>query len=113
MGEHTWIRFESKLYELGHAFESCAPTLFFIFQPENILGSNFNFSTCYGRSTDLKSLSGLFLQVGLSLYSEFYMALRKNFTKIFTYGRGDVYPPMNRRCLHRFCSNWLSLLPKL
>ena len=35
--------------------------LFFIFQLENILPYNLNFSTFYGRSTDLKSLLGLLL----------------------------------------------------
>ena len=48
-----WIRFESKV-ELGHAFESRAQTVF-IFQLENILRSNWNFLTSYGRSTDLVS----------------------------------------------------------
>ena len=33
--------------------------VFFIFQLENILRSNLNFSTSYGRLTDLKSLLGL------------------------------------------------------
>ena len=37
--------------------------LFFIFQPENILRSNSNFSTSYGRSTDSKSLLGLLLVI--------------------------------------------------
>ena len=37
--------------ELGRAFESHPPTLF-IFQLENILRSNLNFSTSYGRLTD-------------------------------------------------------------
>ena len=32
--------------------------LFFIYQIENILQSNFNFSIFYGRSTDLKSFLG-------------------------------------------------------
>ena len=38
-----------------------AHQLFFIFQLENILRSNLNFSTSYGRLTDLKSLLGLLL----------------------------------------------------
>ena len=47
-------------YEFDHVFKSHAPTLF-ICLPQNILRSNLNFSTSYGRSTDLKSLSGLLL----------------------------------------------------
>ena len=35
------------------------------------------------------------------------MAWRKNFTKRFTYWRGDVYPPMSKRCRHRVCPDWL------
>ena len=35
--------------------------LFLIFQLVNILRSNLNFSTSYGRSTDFKSLLGLLL----------------------------------------------------
>ena len=38
-----------------HAFESRTNSLF-IFQLENILRSNLNFSTSYGRLTDWKSL---------------------------------------------------------
>ena len=38
-----------------------AHQLFFIFQLENILRSNSNLSTSYGRSTDLKSFLGLLL----------------------------------------------------
>ena len=58
-----WIRFECyttciNYYELGHAFESRATTLF-IFQPENILRSYLNFSTSHGRLTDLMTLLGL------------------------------------------------------
>ena len=41
--------------------------LFFIFQLENILRSNLNLSTSYGRSTDLKSFLGLLLGVFLWL----------------------------------------------
>ena len=41
--------------ELGHTIEFC-DQLFFIFKLENILRSNLNFSTSYGRWTDLKSL---------------------------------------------------------
>ena len=37
------------------------PTFFFIFEHENILRSNLNFSTSYGRSIDLKYLFGLLL----------------------------------------------------
>ena len=39
-------------YGLGHAFESRAPT-FFYFPIEILLRYNLNFSTSYGRSTDL------------------------------------------------------------
>ena len=38
-----------------------AHQLFFILQLENILRSNLNFSTSYGRLTDLKSFLGLLL----------------------------------------------------
>ena len=38
-----------------------AHQLSFIFQPENILRSNLNFLTSYGRLTDLKSFFGLLL----------------------------------------------------
>ena len=63
-----------------------AHQLFFRFQLENILRSNLNFSTCYGRSTDWKSLLGLKL---VSLIS-----LEKNLTKIFTFGGGGtVFSP--------------------
>ena len=51
---------------------------FFIFQQENILRSIFNFSTSYGRLTNLKSLLGL---------SWVLYGLEKTFTKIFTYRR--------------------------
>ena len=40
-----------------------ANQLFFIFQPENVLRSNLNFSTSYGRLTDLKSLLRLLLVI--------------------------------------------------
>ena len=62
-------------YELGHVFESrwhC----FFIFQPKNILRSNLNFSTSFGRSTYLKSLLG-FLSFSLN-------DLKKIFHKIMS-----------------------------
>ena len=36
------------------------------------------------------------------------MAWRKKFTKILTYRRGDVCPPMARRCRHRLCPDWLT-----
>ena len=42
------------------------------------------------------------------IISEFYMAWRKKFTKILTYRRGDVCPPMARRCRHRLCPDWLT-----
>ena len=57
-----------------------AHRLFFIFQLENILLSNLNFSTSYGRSTDLKSLLGLLLVS--------FIWLGENFTTIFIYRRG-------------------------
>ena len=38
-----------------------AHRLFFIIQLQNLLRSNVNFSTPYGRSTDLESLLGLLL----------------------------------------------------
>ena len=58
-----------------------AHQLFFIFQLEKILRSNLNFSTSYGRFTDLKSILGLLLV-------SFIWLGEKNFTKIFTYRRG-------------------------
>ena len=60
-----------------------AHKLSFIFEIENILWSYFNFSTSYGRSTDLKSLVGLLL---VSLNG----SEKKKFTKIFTYRRVGV-----------------------
>ena len=33
--------------------------------------------------------------------------MENNFAKIFTYRRGDVCPPISRRCRHRQCPNWL------
>ena len=60
-----------------------AHRLFFIFQLENILRSNLNFSTSYGRFTDLKSLS-LMKHPTYQGYYKFYMAWRKKFTKKFT-----------------------------
>ena len=63
-----------------------AHQLFFIFQLENILRSNFNFSTSYGRLTDLKSLSGLLL-VSLILLGE------KISLKYLLVGGGDVCSP--------------------
>ena len=47
-------------HELGHAFESHAPIVFFIFYLENILRSNLNFSTSYGRLADLESIKGYY-----------------------------------------------------
>ena len=46
--------------EQGHRIESHVPPVF-IFQLENIWQSNLNFSTSYGRLTDLKSFLGLLL----------------------------------------------------
>ena len=56
--------------------------LFFIFQLDNILRSNLNFSNSY---------------------MAFYMAWRKNYTQILTYWRGDL----SRRFRHRLCTDWL------
>ena len=60
-----------------------ARQLFCIFQLENILRSNFNFSTSYGRSTDLKSLLGLFL-------ASFIWVREKNSLKYLLVGGGFV-----------------------
>ena len=60
--------------ELGHAFES-RDHLLLIFQLENILRPDLNFSTFYGRLTDSKSFWGLG---------------EKYFTEIFTYRRGGL-----------------------
>ena len=71
-----------------------------IFLLENILRSNLNFSTSYGRLTDLKSVLGLFLVSFIWLWVKFH------FTKILTYRRGTFVPP----CLdgHRSCPEWLN-----
>ena len=79
----------------GHTFKSHAQHVFSIFQLENILRSNLNFSTSYGHLTDLKSLLGLLL-VSFPCLSE------KNFTEIFTCRRGDVCPLMSKRRLRSF-----------
>ena len=76
----------------GHAFES-RNNFLFIFQLENILRSNLNFSTTYGRLTDLKSLIGL--------QSVSFIWLGKKITKIFTYRRGGR--------LSTTCPDWLRL----
>ena len=60
--------------------------LFFIFQLENILGSNLNFSTSYGRSTDLESLLGLLLVIIICLEEKFSL-------KYLHPGGEDVCPP--------------------
>ena len=63
-----------------------AHRLFFIFQLETILRSDSNFSTSYGRSTDLKSLLGLLL---ISL-----IWLGENISlKYLLIGEVDVCPP--------------------
>ena len=41
------------------------------------------------------------------LIGEFYMALRKNFTKILTYRRGGRLSPMPRRWRLGSCLDWL------
>ena len=40
----------------------------------------------------------------------FLFLTRKYFTILFkfTYWRGDVCPPMSRRCRHRLCPDWLT-----
>ena len=63
-----------------------AHQLFFIFQPENILRSNLNFSTSYGRSTDLKSLLGLLLVSFLWFGGKLSL-------KYLLHGGVDVCPP--------------------
>ena len=60
--------------------------LFFIFQLENILRSNLNLSTSYGRSTDLKSFLGLFLVNFIWLWEKISL-------KYLLIGGGDVCPP--------------------
>ena len=55
--------------------------LFFIFETENTLRSNLNFTSFYGRSTDFKVL----IRVNLS---EFYMAWRKISLKYLLIGGG-------------------------
>ena len=79
-----------------------ARQLFCIFQLENILRSNFNFSTSYGRSTDLKSLLGLFL-------ASFIWVREKNSLKYLLDGG---FSPMSRRCRQRLCPNWLKTYKK-
>ena len=63
-----------------------ARQLFCIFQLENILRSNFNFSTSYGRSTDLKSLLGLFS-------ASFIWVREKISLKYLLIGGAEVCPP--------------------
>jgi len=64
-----------------------AHELVFIFQLENILPSNLNFSTSYGRLTDLKSLLGLLLVS----FNKIWLG-ENNFTKIFTLRGGPLSP---------------------
>ena len=66
-------------------------TYFFIFELENILRSNLNFSTSYGRLTDLKSL------LGLLLASLIWLGAKISLKYLFL----GVCPPMFRRCRHR------------
>ena len=63
-----------------------AHRLFFIFQLENILRSDLNFSTSYGRSIDLKSLSGLLLV-------SFIWLGEKNSLKYLLIGGRTFVPP--------------------
>ena len=64
---------------------------FFILQLEIILRSNLNSSTCYGRSTDLKSL------LGLLLVSFIWLGEKR-------------LSPISRRCQNCLCPNWLKSL---
>ena len=74
-----------RILDVSHAFESHAPRVF-IFQLENILGSNFNFSTSYGHLTDLMSFLGLLL-VRFPWFGE------KNSLKYLLIGVGTFVPP--------------------
>ena len=67
--------------------------LFFILQLENILQSHLNFSTSYGRLTDLKSLLRLFLV-------SFIWLGEKNSLKYFLIGGGGggTFVPLIARC---------------
>ena len=66
--------------ELGHTFESRAPMVFFYFSTRKY---------SYGRMTDLRSLLG-------SLLVSFIWHGEENFSKIFTYRRGE---PLSTSCL--------------
>ena len=74
--------------KLAHAF-------LFIFQLENILRPNLNFSTSYGRSIGFKTLFGLLLV----LYG-----LEKKGLETVLFKRC----PMSERCRHRLCPNWIT-----
>ena len=74
-----------------------AHQLFFIFQLENILRSNLNFSTSYGRLTDLKSLLGLLLVS--------FIWLGEKISKIYTYRWVEIRFQVNSMSL----SYWLEL----
>ena len=78
--------------------------LLFIFQPENILRSNLNFSTSYGRLTDLRSL------LGLLLVTLIWLGERNSLKYLFL--SGGRLSPMSRRCRHRLCQNWLRVIFK-
>ena len=94
-----WITFEINTSEVMRS--NLTHLLFLIFQVENILLSNLNFSTFYSRSTDLKSRV---------IISAFHMAWGKNFSKIFTYRRGGAFLPHVQTVRHRLCPNWLRRL---
>ena len=79
-----------------------AHELFFIFQVENILRSDLNFSTFYGDLIDFKSL------LGLSLVSLIWLGKKISLKYLFLGGRALI--PMSRRCGHRLCPNWLRIL---
>ena len=67
----------SEYYDLGHAFESRAPSLFY-FPTRKYFTIQFKFLDF------LTSLDRFEVLIRV-IISEFYMARRKNFTKIFTY----------------------------
>ena len=78
--------------------------LFFILQLEIILRSNLNSATCYGRSTDLKSL------LGLLLLSFIWLGERISLTYLLIGGGGERLSPISRRCRNCLCPNWLKSL---
>ena len=79
-----------------------AHQLFLILKRDNILRSNLNFSTSYGRSTDWTSFWELLLV-------SFIWVGEKISLKYLLISGGDICPSMSRPCRHRLCSNWLKL----